>query len=550
MKIANKIRFIIFFLVAVLVVNTIFGLQRVSKIGKELQDIVNKDIVLTGISTSITQYQLKKAILFERILSIVEEMGFQNLPPSRNQHLKDEIIRTERGFNMLAQKGAVDILKGKDIIAKGARNAEFTATKQEFNNAAEILSKIEKAHIEYDQIINRIFELINTDKYESNIEDLYSIEHKEKYLSAQLQTLVEQMQRYTRQSVDRAKKEETSARQFLIMVLLISMGLGLLIALSIIRSFSRPLRNLVHATHQVSAGDFVVNLNTSSKDEIGEVSSAFNQMSKSIQDFKTKLEERNQELGTNLKITEQQKHDLERVNQELDRFVYTVSHDIGAPLMGIIGYGDFLAKNYSEKLDERGQLCVEKMRKSAFRLNAMIKDLLTLTRISRIKNPYELASIKEMIDEVLERLEYSIKRFNVEVSLVSNFPIIVCDRIKLVEVFYNLLSNAIKFSSKNTTYIPKVEIGYVEHTHGHEFFVRDNGIGISPEDHDEIFVVFKRLHSVQEYEGTGAGLGIVANVIKDHGGKIWVESKLGEGATFRFIIPKNLKISADLEGSK
>ncbi|MBF0484567.1 MAG: HAMP domain-containing protein [Candidatus Omnitrophica bacterium] len=545
MKIANKIRFIIFFLVAVLVINTLFGLQRISRIGKELKDIVNKDIVLTGISTSVTQYQLKKAILFERVLNIVEELGFQNTPDSRKQHLKDEILRTERGFDLLAQKGAVDILKGKDIISKGIRSAQFADTKYEFQKAEEIIRKIEKAHIEYDQIVNRIFQMINTQKYESNIEDIYSIQQKEKHLSAQLQTLVEQMQRYTQQSVDKAQKEEQSAQQFLLVILLISVVLSLIVALSIIRSIYLPLRGLVKATQQIGAGNFVVNLDAYSKDEIGEVSTAFNQMSHSIQDFKIKLEERNKELATNLSITAKQKYDLERVNQELDRFVYTVSHDIGAPLMGIIGYGDFLAKNYSDKLDERGQACVEKMRKSAFRLNAMIKDLLTLTRISRIKNPYELTSIKEMVDEILERLEYNIKRFNVEIILNGNFPVIVCDRIKLVEVFYNLVSNAIKFSSKNSQMPPKVIIGHIEHDDSHEFFIKDNGIGIAPEDHEEIFVVFKRLHTNQEYEGTGAGLGIVANVIKDHGGKVWVESKLGEGATFRFTIPKSLRVSPE-----
>jgi len=118
-------------------------------------------------------------------------------------------------------------------------------------------------------------------------------------------------------------------------------------------------------------------------------------------------------------------------------------------------------------------------------------------------------------------------------------PTIVCDRIKLTEVFLNLINNAIKFSSKQKEK-PVVEVEYTENDDAYQFSVKDNGIGIDPKYHDQIFGIFKRLHTSDEYEGTGAGLGIVKRVIEDHGGRIWVESEPGQGATFCFTIPKDL----------
>jgi light-regulated signal transduction histidine kinase (bacteriophytochrome) len=121
-------------------------------------------------------------------------------------------------------------------------------------------------------------------------------------------------------------------------------------------------------------------------------------------------------------------------------------------------------------------------------------------------------------------------------------PTIVCDRIKLTEVFLNLINNAIKFSSKQEAK-PVVDVKYEDSGDLHQFSVKDNGIGIDPKYHDKVFGIFKRLHSQDEYEGSGAGLGIVKKVIEDHKGKVWIESEAGKGTKFLFTIPKNLKVS-------
>ncbi len=237
---------------------------------------------------------------------------------------------------------------------------------------------------------------------------------------------------------------------------------------------------------------------------------------------------------------EERKNELEKANLELDSFVYTASHDLRAPLRGIAGFSVLLEKNFKEKLDERGQDYLNEIRKGVHRMNKLIEDLLTLSRISRIRHPYENVETQKLIKNAIERLEFDIKKMNVIFKLHEQMPEIYCDRIKMTEVFVNLINNAIKFSSKNSPSV-EIEIGYLEKENFHQFFIKDNGIGIDPKFNEQIFGLFKRLHPDRDYEGSGAGLSIVKRVIEEHGGTIRVESKLGQGAKFIFTISKELK---------
>lgn len=241
------------------------------------------------------------------------------------------------------------------------------------------------------------------------------------------------------------------------------------------------------------------------------------------------------------KQTEDQKKDLECINRELDRFVYSVSHDLRAPLRGIASFSTFLEEDYKDKLGEEGKDYLNEIRKGTNRLSMFIDDLLALSRISRIRNPYEDVRISYLIDAVLKRIEFSIKEANAELIIQENMPIVTCDRVKLGQVFLNLINNSIKFVAKNSNKNPRIEIGCAGTNEYYEFYVKDNGIGIDPRYHQQIFDAFRRLHASHEYEGTGVGLSIVKRIIEDHGGKIWVESALGEGTTFYFSIPKALQ---------
>jgi len=232
---------------------------------------------------------------------------------------------------------------------------------------------------------------------------------------------------------------------------------------------------------------------------------------------------------------------LREVNQELDSFVYTASHDLRAPLRGIASFASFLEEDYLAKLDAQGRDYLNEIRKGAKKMSDLIDDLLALSRISRIKNPYEMVNINEMMTSVLERIKFDIQQHQATVIVQPNIPLICCDRIKMAEVFLNLVNNAIKFASKIPDQHPRVEITYARDRAHHKFAVKDNGIGIDPKYQKQIFGIFKRLHTDKEYEGTGAGLSIIHRVITDHGGDIWIDSELGKGATFYFTIPADLK---------
>jgi PAS domain S-box-containing protein len=237
----------------------------------------------------------------------------------------------------------------------------------------------------------------------------------------------------------------------------------------------------------------------------------------------------------------EEKDNLEKVNLELDSFVYTASHDLRAPLRGIASFTTFLEQDYQNKLDANGKDHLQEIRKAVYRMSQLIDDLLTLSRISRIRNPYEEVGMDELLGVVLKRVEFEIKEKRAHIKIQDPLPKVFCDRIKMTEVWVNLIGNAIKFSSGASKENPEVGIGYHDEEGYYDFYVKDNGIGIDPQYHQQIFDVFKRLHAASEYEGTGTGLNIVKRVIEGHGGRVWVVSQLGKGAIFHFTLLKSLR---------
>ncbi|MBU2102041.1 MAG: HAMP domain-containing protein [Candidatus Omnitrophica bacterium] len=333
-----------------------------------------------------------------------------------------------------------------------------------------------------------------------------------------------------------AKEVFTAAeklRNSLIRISVVLIVVVVIIAIFLARSISRPIKNLTNTSKIISGGELSARVNINTKDEIGELAVSFNQMTDKLLEAKANVEKKNKEI-------EEQKRLLEESSKELDSFVYTASHDLRAPLRGIEGLVKFIEEDYADKFDTQGNDYLKRIRIGVTRMKQLIDDLLTLSRISRIKNPFEDVAMGELVSSVISRVEFDITQHNIELAVARNMPAVRCDRIKMQEVFFNLISNAIKFSSKNKDVRPKVEVGYHDKSDAYEFYVKDNGIGIDKKHHNEIFGIFKRLHTQEEYEGTGAGLSIVKRIIDDHKGQIWLESGLGKGAAFYFTIPKNI----------
>ncbi len=331
-------------------------------------------------------------------------------------------------------------------------------------------------------------------------------------------------------------------RQRLLLIGGLMLVFTILLAVCASRIFSRPILALTNASQQVARGQYAVKLPVRSRDEVGQLTTNFNFMAGRLAEAKSQLEEKNKTLFKHLAILASQKRELREVNEELDRFVYTASHDLRAPLRGIASFATFLEEDYKAKLDAQGREYIDEIKKGATKMNALIEDLLLLSRISRIKNPYEMVDMQQLVQSVLDRLKFDIQKHGAVVSICQPLPAVCCDKIKIAEVMQNLINNAIKFSAKKTQDRPKIEIGYAREGIYHTFFVKDNGIGIDAKYHQQIFGIFKRLHTDKEYEGTGAGLSIIKRIVEDHGGEVRVESQLGQGAKFIFSIPSDLKV--------
>ncbi len=226
---------------------------------------------------------------------------------------------------------------------------------------------------------------------------------------------------------------------------------------------------------------------------------------------------------------------LESKNKELDEFTYIVSHDLKEPLRSINAFCNFVREDCKEKLDKDNLYYLERIKGNAVLMQKLIDDLLELSRIDRKKNPYEEADTERFIEEVKLRMEHTLKTKNVQIDIIDNLPKVFCDRVLLTEVFANLISNAVKFMDK----VPgRLEIGCCEEGAFYKFYIKDNGPGIEEKYFDKIFQIFQRLGKRDDYEGSGIGLTIVRKIVEMHKGKVWVESKVGEGAVFYFTIPK------------
>jgi signal transduction histidine kinase len=229
--------------------------------------------------------------------------------------------------------------------------------------------------------------------------------------------------------------------------------------------------------------------------------------------------------------------ELERKNTELERFTYTVSHDLKSPLITIKGFLGFLREDAQRGNLKRLEADIRRISDAADKMQRLLNDLLELSRIGRSVNTSELVNLNQMISDVLELLHGSLSGgpVPIRVSVEENLPQVYADSPRLMEVWQNLIDNAAKFIGDQPN--PHIEIGQAGNWNDGSpiFFIRDNGIGIDPRFKDRIFGLFDKLDP--RTEGTGVGLALVKRIVEFHGGKIWVESELGKGATFYLTLP-------------
>lgn len=224
--------------------------------------------------------------------------------------------------------------------------------------------------------------------------------------------------------------------------------------------------------------------------------------------------------------------ELEASNNDLEAFSYSISHDLRAPLRAILGYSQIMVEDYATSLDEEAARLLAAITANASKMSKLINDLLEFSRLGRREllkmrlDPTRIAHIA--FAQVTETRE-----FKGEIT-IHDMPPVHADRSLFMQVYLNLLSNAVKYTSKKPS--PRIEIGTTTTARGDAFYVKDNGAGFNMRYYDRLFEVFRRLHGEKDFEGTGVGLAIVKRIVQRHGGAIWAESKVNEGAVFYFTM--------------
>lgn len=339
----------------------------------------------------------------------------------------------------------------------------------------------------------------------------------------------------------------------LIVLLTGALILGLTTAAQLHALVSRPIQELSDMAKRITTGDLRARVPIRSADEIGHLASAFNQMAEELAASRESLE----------RTVAERTRELARSNQELEQFASIASHDLQEPLRKVVSFTQLLAKDYRGRFDPDGERYIAYIVDGTTRMQALIQDLLTYSRIGKKTGRLEPVDCTDMLRETLANLALPIQESAAAVT-ADPLPVVTAIRLEMVQLFQNLLSNALKFRGDQP---PRVRVraertssaalakdrGLPAPARAEDlwlFSVSDNGIGIEPQYADKIFMMFQRLHTRTQYPGTGIGLAICKKVVESRGGRIWVESAPGRGATFYFSIPLEIREETPATGGR
>lgn len=224
--------------------------------------------------------------------------------------------------------------------------------------------------------------------------------------------------------------------------------------------------------------------------------------------------------------------DLERTNKELQQFAYIVSHDLKAPLRAIHSLVQWISEDYTELFDDDGREQMLLLQDRVRRMDQLIEGVLHYSRVGRLREQQVPVNLNKLVTETIDLLA---PPAHITLNVTSRLPVVVCEKVRMGQVFQNLLSNAIKFMDKPQGEITLTHVAEAEY---HRFGVRDNGPGIAEKDHARIFQIFQTLHTEPTQDSTGIGLTLVKKIVEWHGGTVHITSQPGQGSLFEFTLPR------------
>ena len=307
-------------------------------------------------------------------------------------------------------------------------------------------------------------------------------------------------------------------------------------SLIVARSISKPLNELTKGVEVVGKGDLNHKIGLRARDELGQLANAFDRMTDSLKEVTASRDELDREVAVR-KRTEGElaraNSGLSVVNRELEAFSYSVSHDLRAPLRSIDGFSQALMEDYPDTLDEQGKDYLQRVRSAAQRMGILIEDMLNLSRLTRREMRRETVDLSTLAQLISTQLQESQTDRRVEFVVAPGLT--ASGDAHLLEILLeNLLGNAWKFTGHHDQ--ARIEFGRTQIDGEHAYFVRDDGAGFDMAYSDKLFGAFQRLHTEDEFEGTGIGLATVQRIARRHGGRAWAEGKVGKGATFYFTL--------------
>jgi len=328
-------------------------------------------------------------------------------------------------------------------------------------------------------------------------------------------------------------------------VLMVSVFSAFIISNFFQRFITKRLLSLVTQTKEVTeTGNYSIRSSMIGTDEIGVLSEGFNTMLEQIEkaentlkeanmNLEKRVKERTLELETVNRTLLERSEELSASNQELEQFAYVASHDLQEPLRSITNFVGLLDKKLG-KTDKDTELYFQFILTATSKMQSLIKDLLDFSRVGRNMS-FALVDCNKIVKETLADLDLSIQES--QAKIISDIlPVLPGNETELKRLFLNLISNAIKFRLPDR--IPEIAITVEAKATEYLFAIKDNGIGLKEQSIPKLFVIFQRLHSADEYPGTGIGLATCKKIVTLHNGRIWIESKWGEGTTFYFTLPK------------
>jgi signal transduction histidine kinase len=386
---------------------------------------------------------------------------------------------------------------------------------------SEVLARLRERVARADRLFEELVAAPGADS--SNAADIESIRRLEAQLASLLLILQQESLADAFRLTDFSTERIVAAQQRVVIVILAGLAL---IALStsgaawlINRNVLAPIHRLKQATREVAAGNWNYTLGIGSNDEIGETSRNFDAMTQSLRASFAQIERSNQELAA--------------LNQEIEAFSYSVSHDLRGPLRSMDGFSLALLEDYGDKLDDEARDSLQRIRAASQRMGRLIDELLRLSRVTRAELAIKPVNLSEMAREIADALEQQQPTRAVQ-WVIEEGMTVHADKALIQIAMQNLLENAWKFTGKTDK--PVIRVGTIERDGKTVFLVADNGVGFDMAYADRLFGAFQRLHHESEFPGTGIGLAIVQRIVRRHEGKIWAQALPGVGATFYFSL--------------